>query len=69
MKLLGKEVDTEVAVLPCLSRRVDADDLAWSALKVEDVSSADVMAWDGDGLNATARCFRDDSGLRGTTTT
>ena len=33
MKLLGEEIDTEVAVLAGLSGRGDADDLAWTTLE------------------------------------
>jgi hypothetical protein len=60
VELLGEEVDAEVAVLPGLGGRGDADDLAWSALEVEDVSGADVVAWNGDGFSCVARSSRDD---------
>lgn len=50
MQLLGEEVDTEVAVLASLCRGGDADDLARTSLEDEEVTNADVMAWDGDGV-------------------
>jgi hypothetical protein len=55
VKLLGEEINTKVAGLPSLSGRGDANDLAWPTLKVEDVSSADVMTWDGDGFRSATR--------------
>ena len=50
MKLLGEEVNTEVAVLAGLGGSGDADDLAWSSLEDEQVADADVVAGDGDGV-------------------
>jgi hypothetical protein len=58
VKLLAEEVHTEVAVLASLSRSSDADDLAWAALKDEEVTDADVVAWDGDGVGRTGRAVR-----------
>lgn len=50
MELLREEVNTEVAVLASSSGSGDADDLARSALEDEDVSKADVVAGDGNGV-------------------
>jgi hypothetical protein len=50
VQLLGEEVDTEVAVLARLCRGGDADDLAGAALQDQQVSDADVVAWNGDGV-------------------
>jgi hypothetical protein len=50
VQLLGEEVDTKVAVLAGSRRGGDADDLAGAALQDEDVTQADVVAWDGDGV-------------------
>lgn len=49
VELLGEEVNTEVPVLTSLSRGGDADDLAWSVLEDDQVTNADVVAWDGEG--------------------
>jgi len=49
MELLGEEVNTEVPVLTSLGGGGDADDLAWSVLEDDQVTNADVVAWDGEG--------------------
>lgn len=53
MELLGEEVNTKVAVLASLGGGGDADDLAWASLEDEQVTNADVVAWDGDGVGGT----------------
>ena len=50
MQLLAEQVDTEVAVLAGLSRGGNAYDLARTALQDQQVTNADVVAWDGDGV-------------------
>ena len=50
VKLLGEEVDAEVAVLAGLGRGGDADDLARTALQDQQVADPDVVARDGDGV-------------------
>lgn len=50
VELLGEEVDTEVTVLARGSRGRDADDLAGAALEDQDVTEADVVARDRDGV-------------------
>lgn len=50
VQLLSEEVNTEVAVLASGSRGGDADDLAGAALEHQDVTHADVVAGDGDGV-------------------
>lgn len=50
MKLLGEEVDTEVAVLAGGGGGGDLDDLAGTALEHQEVAEADVVAGDGDGV-------------------
>lgn len=50
MKLLGKEIDSEVAVLTGLSRCSDTNDLAWSTLKDQKIANADVVAGNRDGV-------------------
>jgi hypothetical protein len=50
MKLLGEEIDTKVAVLAGGRGGRDADDLAGAALEHQEVTQADVVAGDGDGV-------------------
>ena len=50
MQLLGEEVNTEVAVLASGRGGGDADDLAGTALEDQEVTEADVVARDGDGV-------------------
>jgi len=54
VQLLGEEVDAEVAVLAGLGRRGDADHLAGTTLEHEQVTDADVVARDGDGVGDAA---------------
>ena len=54
LQLAGEEVDTEVSVLACLWGRRDADDLAWSALKDDEVADADELAGDGNSISGAA---------------
>lgn len=54
MQLLGEEVNTKVAVLAGGRRGRDADDLARSALEHQEVTQADVVAGDGDGVGGVA---------------
>lgn len=49
VQLLGEEVDTQVAVLTSGRGGGDTDDLARTALKDQEITEADVVAWDGDG--------------------
>lgn len=48
--MLGEEVDTQVSVLAGGRRGGDADDLARASLKNQEITHADVVAWDGDGV-------------------
>jgi hypothetical protein len=57
MELLGEEVDTKVAVLASLGRGRDADDLARTTLKDQEIANANVVAGDGDGVDVEARHF------------
>lgn len=54
MKLLGEQINTEVAVLASGSRDGDLDDLAGTALEHQEVTNADVVAGDGDGVGQVA---------------
>jgi hypothetical protein len=47
MQLLCEKVDTEVPMLASSSRGGDLDDLARSALEDQDITDADVVAWNG----------------------
>lgn len=50
VKLLGEEVNTEVSVLASGGGGRDSDDLAGAALEHQEVTEADVVAGDGDGV-------------------
>lgn len=54
VELLGEQVNTEVAVLAGGSRDGDLDDLAGTALEHQEVTDADVVAGDGDGVGQVA---------------
>lgn len=53
VQLLGEEVNTKVAVLASLGGGRDADDLARAALEDEEITDADVVAWDRDCVWST----------------
>jgi len=50
MQLLGEEVDTQVSVLASGRGGGHADDLARATLEDEEITEADVVAWDGYGI-------------------
>lgn len=58
-QLLCEQVNTEVTMLAGLGRGGDADDLAWSALEDDQVTNADVVAWNGKvaGLSSSWRSW------------
>jgi hypothetical protein len=62
MELLGEEVNTEVTVLASLGGGGDADDLARTALKDQEVADADVVARDSDSLGGSHLADRGTSG-------
>jgi hypothetical protein len=70
MQLLGEEVDTQVSVLAGGGRGGNADDLARTALKHQDIADADVVSRNGDGVWGVAGFHRRDTRcwLRTTTT-
>ena len=55
VQLLGEEVNAQVSVLASSVRGGDLDDLARTALKDQEVTSANVVAWDGDSVGRTGR--------------
>ncbi len=57
MKLLGEEVDAEIAMLAGLSRRRDTNDLAGTALEDQEITNADMVARNRDGLGCSATAF------------
>jgi hypothetical protein len=65
MELLGEQVNTEVAVLAGGGGGGDADDLAGTALEHQDITHADVVARDGDGVGRAAALAAGASGARG----
>lgn len=66
VKLLGEEVDTEVAVLAGGGRGGDLDDLAGAALEDQEVTEADVVAGDGDSVGDIAVAGVTGAGTGGT---
>jgi hypothetical protein len=50
MKLLGEQINTEVAVLAGLGRSGNPDHLARAPLQDQEVADADVVAGNGDGV-------------------
>jgi len=50
MKLLGEQVNTQVAVLASLRGGGDTNDLARATLKDQEIANADVVARDSDGV-------------------
>lgn len=50
VQLLGEEVNTQEAVLAGGLAGGDLDDLAWATLEDDNVTVADVVGWDGDGV-------------------
>jgi hypothetical protein len=59
MHLLGEEINTQVSVLASGGRCCDSDDLARTTLKNQEITQADVVGWDGDGVgfDGAARCW------------
>lgn len=50
MQLLGEEINAQVSVLAGSGGGGNADDLARTTLKDQEITEADVVAWDGDGV-------------------
>lgn len=65
MELLGEEVHTEVTVLAGLRRGGDADNLARALLEDDEITNADVVAGDGEGVLGSLVSRRDEGGLLG----
>jgi hypothetical protein len=65
VELLGEEVNTEVTVLASLRRGGDADDLAGALLEDDEVTNANVVAGDGEGVLARLVGRRDEARLLG----
>jgi len=65
MELLGEEVDTEVTVLAGLRRGGDADDLAGALLENDEITNANVVARNGEGVLGRLVCRRDEFRLLG----
>lgn len=53
VELLGEEIDSEIAVLTRLSRDGDANDLAGTPLKDQQITEPNVMTRDGDGIRGS----------------
>jgi hypothetical protein len=57
MQLLGEEINTQVSMLASGRRGCDADDLARTTLKDQEIPDADVVAGNGNGVGS-CRVFR-----------
>lgn len=66
MQLLGEEINAQVSVLTSGSRGGDADDLARTALKDQEITNTDVVAGDGDSVGGVGRFSRGAGRLGGT---
>ena len=55
MQLFGEEVNTQVSVLPSGGRGSNADDLARATLEDQQVTNANVVGGDGDGVGGVGR--------------
>lgn len=69
VELAGEDIDTEVSVLTGLRRDADADDLARTALEDQQVTHADEVAWDGDGVRGVASTRADNADVLANTLT
>jgi hypothetical protein len=63
LQLTRKEVDPQVSVLAGLGRYGDADDLAGTALKDDEVTDADELTRDRDGVGGKATARLDEADL------
>jgi hypothetical protein len=61
MQLLGEEINTQVAVLTSGRRGGDSDDLAWAALKDQEITDTDVVAGNGDSVWRVSRLWSRDT--------
>jgi hypothetical protein len=52
MQLLGEKINTQVSMLASGRRGCDADDLAWTTLKDQEITDADVVAGNGNGVGS-----------------
>jgi hypothetical protein len=69
MQLLSEEVDPQISVLAGGGRGGNADDLARTALKHQEIAHAYVMSGDGDGVGSVAGFGRGSTRCWLTTTT
>jgi hypothetical protein len=63
MQLLGEEINTQVPMLASGRRSCDADDLAWTTLKDQEITNTDVVAGNGNGVGS-GRVFGGTAGGR-----
>jgi len=50
MQLLGEQINSQVSMLTGSRRCCDADDLAWATLKNQEITKANVVGWNSDGV-------------------
>lgn len=63
VKLLGKEINSQVAVLTGLSRGGDTDNLTGTTLEDQEIANADVMAGNGNGVSHSTAALNIADGL------
>lgn len=68
LELAGEDVDTQVAVLTGLGRHGDTDDLARTALEDQQITNADEVAWNRDGVWRMTSTRADDANVLAATT-
>jgi hypothetical protein len=63
LKLTSEKIDAQVSVLTCLWRGGDADDLARTPLKDDEITDADELAGDRDGVGWVATSGLDEADI------
>ena len=63
LKLASEQIDTQVSVLTGLRRGSDADDLAWTTLKDDEITDANELAGNCDSVGGEAATRLDEADL------
>jgi hypothetical protein len=54
MQLLGEQINAKISMLAGGRRSSDTDNLARTTLKYQQITHADMVAWNGDRIGAAA---------------
>lgn len=65
MQLLGEEIDTQISVLAGGTRGCNTDDLARAALKDQEITDANVVAWNSNSVGSGRSFGGSGTGSRG----